>query len=191
MSSHIAPDGRPPSKRRLVRLPRLALYGFLSLMALIWIFPLAWAIYTALRPFSDTQLNGYISLPSQLTFDNFINAWNQGEFARHFLSTLIVTVPAVIVTLILASMVAFAVSRFSWRFNLFVLLVFTAGNLLPPQVIIVPLFKLYNAVQVIPPAAQRQRAPVRPVLRPVRDQHRVPARLLHLRAQQLHEDDLP
>jgi multiple sugar transport system permease protein len=141
---------RRPSGR-MVRLPRLALYGFLSAMALVWLFPLAWAIYTALRPFSDTQLHGYISFPSQLNFDNFINAWNQGEFAKHFLSTLIVTVPAVIVTLILASMVAFAVSRFSWRFNLFVLLLFTAGNLLPPQVIIVPLFKLYNAVQGIPP----------------------------------------
>jgi len=43
-------------------------------------------------------------------------------------------------------MVAFAVSRFKWRFSLFVLLMFTAGNLLPPQVIIVPLFWLYQWV---------------------------------------------
>jgi multiple sugar transport system permease protein len=56
----------------------------------------------------------------------------------------------VIVTLLLASWVAFAVSRFSWRFNLLVLLIFTAGNLLPPQVIIVPLFKLYTAFHGIP-----------------------------------------
>ena len=55
-----------------------------------------------------------------------------------------------IVTLLLASWVAFAVSRFSWRFNLLVLLIFTAGNLLPPQVIIVPLFKLYTAFRGIP-----------------------------------------
>ena len=40
-------------------------------------------------------------------------------------------------------MVAFAVSRFSWRFNLVFLMMFTAGNLLPPQVIIVPLYRLY------------------------------------------------
>ncbi len=53
-------------------------------------------------------------------------------------------------TLLVASMVAFAVSRFSWRFNLVVLLIFTAGNLLPPQVLIVPLFKLYNAIRGIP-----------------------------------------
>ena len=129
---------------------RVALYLFLTGLSVVWLFPLAWGIYTALRPFSDTQRNGYISFPSTLNFDNFLKAWSQGEFQLHYFSTLIVTIPAVIVTLILASMVAFAVSRFSWRFNLFVLLLFTAGNLLPPQVIIVPLFKLYNAIRGVP-----------------------------------------
>ena len=62
---------------------------------------------------------------------------------KFFLNSLIIAVPAVIVTLLVASMVAFAVSRFRWRFNLFFLMLFTAGNLLPPQVIIVPLYQLY------------------------------------------------
>jgi multiple sugar transport system permease protein len=138
----------PRNRRR--RLPGVALYVFLTFMALLWLLPLAWAIYTAMRPFSDTQQNGYISLPGALTLDNFLNAWSQGEFALHFASTLIVTIPAVIVTLLVASMIAFAVSRFSWRFNLVVLLIFIAGNLLPPQVLIVPLFKLYTAIRGVP-----------------------------------------
>jgi multiple sugar transport system permease protein len=139
------------SRPRLrVRPRRAALYVFLTALAIVWLFPLAWGMYTALRPFSDTQHNGYISLPATLNVQNFTDAWSQGEFQLHYLSTLIVTVPAVIVTLILASMVAFAVSRFSWRFNLFVLLLFTAGNLLPPQVIIVPVFKLYNFLRGVP-----------------------------------------
>jgi multiple sugar transport system permease protein len=146
----VEPLGQHP-KRRQVRVPRLALYGFLSAMALVWLFPLMWAIYTAMRPFGDTQRNGYISVATTLNFDNFIKAWSDGNFATHFVATLIVTVPAVIVTLLLASMVAFAVSRFSWRFNLLVLLIFTAGNLLPPQAIIVPLYKLYTALRGIPP----------------------------------------
>jgi multiple sugar transport system permease protein len=140
-----------PRSRRRVPWGRVAMYVFLSVMAIVWLFPLAWAVYTALRPYSDTQAAGYISLPRTLNFQNFIDAWNGGEFAQHYISTLIVTIPAVIVTIIVASMVAFAVSRFSWRFNLVVLLIFTAGNLLPPQVIIVPLFKLYTTVKGIPP----------------------------------------
>jgi len=52
-------------------------------------------------------------------------------------------VPGVVLTLLLASIIAFACTQFSWRFNLIVLMIFTAGNLLPPQVIIVPLYWLY------------------------------------------------
>ena len=49
-------------------------------------------------------------------------------------------------------MMAFAVSRFSFKFNILLLMLFTAGNLLPPQVIIVPLYRIYTW-----PAASRRR----------------------------------
>ena len=145
-------SGRPMAvpQRRRIKPRRLALYGFLSVMAITWLFPLVWALYTALRPYAETQRLGYISAPIVLSVDNFVDAWGRGNFETHFFNTLLITVPAVIVTLLLASWVAFAVSRFSWRFNLLVLLIFTAGNLLPPQVIIVPLFKLYTAFHGIP-----------------------------------------
>jgi multiple sugar transport system permease protein len=136
--------------RRRTPPARIALYAFLTVMAAIWLFPLAWGVYTALRPFADTQANGYISIADTINLQNFSDAWQQGDFALHYMSTLVVAVPAVVLTLLIASMVAFAVSRFNWRFNLLVLLIFTAGNLLPPQVIIVPLFKLYTALKGVP-----------------------------------------
>ena len=89
--------------------------------------------------------------PDVLTLDNFINAFDQGGFPRAYLNSLIIAVPAVIVTLFVASMVAFAVSRFRWRFNLFFLMLFTAGNLLPPQILIVPLYRLYLLLPLAEP----------------------------------------
>lgn len=150
MTAAAPPVSRVSAPRRRFRPRRVALYAFLTGAAALWLFPLLWALYTSLRPFSETQANGYISAPSTLNLDNYVDAWARGNFGTHFFNTVAITVPAVIVTLILASMVAFAVSRFSWRFNLLVLLIFTAGNLLPPQVIIVPLFKLYTALRGIP-----------------------------------------
>ena len=141
MTAAAAPVVRP--NRSPFRPRRLALYAFLTFMALTWLFPLLWAAYTALRPYSDTLANGYISVAQTLTLDNFFDAFEEGQFTRFYLNSLIIAVPSVIVTLLVASMVAFAVSRFRWRFNLFFLMLFTAGNLLPPQVIIVPLYQLY------------------------------------------------
>ena len=136
--------GRTPPRR-------IALYAFLTLMAVTWLFPLLWAIYTAFRPYSDTAAHGYISFPPQLSIENFVDAFNQGGFPKFYLNTLIITIPTVILTLFIASMIAFAVSRFSWRFNLLTLMIFTAGNLLPAQVIIIPLYWIYQTVP-FPPA---------------------------------------
>jgi len=133
-------------RRRPVRPERVGLHAFLMVMAALWLFPLLWAVYTSLRPIGDTIKHGFVSWPGTLNLENYVNAWTQADLPHFYANTLIVTIPGVILTLAVASMVAFAVSRFKWRFNLFVLLMFTAGNLLPPQVIIVPLFWLYQWV---------------------------------------------
>ena len=134
--------------RRRVR--RAVLYAFLIGVTIVWLFPLAWAVYTSFRPFSDTAQNGYVSLPTTLSLDNYITAWNRAELPKYFLNTAIIVIPAVILVLTLASMMAFAVSRFSWRFNLVLLLLFTSANLLPPQVIITPLYRMYLALPLPP-----------------------------------------
>jgi multiple sugar transport system permease protein len=139
------PVNRPRLRRR-----RVGLYLFLSFMAVTWLFPLLWAIYTAFRPYADTSKHGYISLPGVLSLENFAEAWKDGQIPLYYINSLIVTIPGVILTLFIASMVAFAVSRFSWKFNLVALMIFTAGNLLPPQVIIVPLYRLYNLTLGLP-----------------------------------------
>src|SRR5665811_738537 len=50
---------------------------------------------------------------------------------------------AVIIVLLVGSMVAYAISKYSWRLNLVVLILFTAGNLLPQQAIILPIFRFF------------------------------------------------
>jgi multiple sugar transport system permease protein len=122
---------------------RVGLHVFLTAMAVLWLLPLLWAIYIALRPISDTTRNGYVSLPQSLSLGNFFDAWTQGDLLRNYIQTLSIVIPGVIITLLVASMIAFAVTKFSWRFNLGILMLFVAGNLLPQQVIIVPLYRLY------------------------------------------------
>jgi len=134
---------RGASRPRRIRPARLALHGFLIAMVVVWLFPLLWAVYAALRPVSETIFNGYVSWPKSLSLNNFTNFWTQADLPYFYLNTLVIVVPAVILTLLLASLVAFCCTQFSWRLNLVVLMLFTAGNLLPAQVIIVPLYWVY------------------------------------------------
>ncbi|WP_330266736.1 carbohydrate ABC transporter permease [Streptomyces griseorubiginosus] len=134
--------------RTPIRPARILLHVFLAGTALAWLAPLLWAIYAALRPYSETSNKGYVSWPDKLTFDNFTNAFQQSDMLHYLGNTLIIAIPAVLITLLLSSMVAFYVSRFDFRLNIALLLVFTAGNLLPQQVIITPLYRLYLLVDL-------------------------------------------
>lgn len=122
---------------------RRGLQAFLFITAMVWLTPLLWAVYTSLRPYSSTAENGYVSIGGEYNFQNYIDAFQQGEMFKYFVNTLIITIPAVIITLLLASMAAFVLARFSFKFNLIMLMLFTAGNLLPQQVIITPLYRMY------------------------------------------------
>jgi multiple sugar transport system permease protein len=129
------------SKKR----PHYATHIFLSVMAIMWLIPLGWALFTSLRPKADTDKYGYFSFGGLFNFNNFVAAWNQGGFGNYFLNSVIIVIPSVILILIFASMMAFAVSRYSWKFNVTLLIMFTAGNLLPPQVLAAPLFQMFKA----------------------------------------------
>lgn len=120
----------------------------LLVLAVMWLLPLAWSLYTALRPIESTNQNGYFSVAGPFNFDNFVTAWNQGGFSHYFWNSVIITVPTVLLTLFFASLMAFAVSRVSWKFNITLLIMFTAGNLLPPQVLAAPLFEMFKLVQL-------------------------------------------
>ncbi|MDQ3104191.1 MAG: carbohydrate ABC transporter permease [Actinomycetota bacterium] len=141
--------GPPATPRR--RWPTVLAYVVLVGSTVGVLAPILWAVYTSLRPIEDTLDNGYFSLPAGgLTLDNYTTAWERADLGRYFVNTLIIVVPAVIAVLLLSSFVAYAVSRFSFRLNLALLLLFTAGNLLPQQVVITPLYLLYTKVLWLP-----------------------------------------
>jgi multiple sugar transport system permease protein len=136
---------RSRTRRRKSRRPLL--YGFLTVMALVWLFPVLWAVLNSFRDYDYTSEHGYVSFGG-FTFHNYTQAWQEGDFTRHFINSAIITVPSVTITLMLASCVAFVVARFSFWFNIPLLVMFTAANLLPPQALLVPLFTIYTKIQV-------------------------------------------
>lgn len=138
---------RPPARRGPARPARMVLVAVLTVVAAGWLFPIAWAVYNSLRDFDFTSVNGYFSFGG-FTLDNYVEAWTRGNFGRTFYNTAVIVIPSVLVTLLLASSVAFVLARFSFPFNLTLLALFTAANLLPQQALLVPLFRLFLNVEL-------------------------------------------
>ncbi|MCC4321830.1 MULTISPECIES: carbohydrate ABC transporter permease [Streptomyces violaceusniger group] len=136
-----------PRKRRVTR-GRLGLHAFLMVVSLAFLAPLLLAVYASLRPYEETAKYGYFSLPRHLSFDYYAKAFNDSGMGKYFVNSLIIAVPGVLLTLFLASFVAFCVTRLKIRGGLVLLMVFTAGNLLPQQVIVTPLYVLFTKIDL-------------------------------------------
>jgi multiple sugar transport system permease protein len=134
------------SSRARMRPWKIVAEVFMFSCAVLWLLPVVFALYVSLRPISETNKLGYVSLPKSLTFQNYIEAWQQSDIVTYFINSVLITVPGVVITLFLASGVAFVITRINFKLNIALLMLFTAGNLLPQQVIITPLYRLYLAI---------------------------------------------
>jgi multiple sugar transport system permease protein len=122
--------------------------GVLSVFSLLWVAPIAFTILQSFRPYADVIDKGVMSWPSHLTFSNYYHAFVQSRMWLFFLNSVEVAVPAVVLTLFLASMIAFVLSRYESRASVPLLMLFTAGNLLPPQLLFIPIFRIYLKIHV-------------------------------------------
>ncbi|HEV7709244.1 MAG TPA: carbohydrate ABC transporter permease [Asanoa sp.] len=131
-----------------LRWPRVVLHVFLTVMAVGWLAPLLWGLFNSLRDYSYTGTHGYFSFGG-FTFHNYVEAWQRAEFGEKFLNSIYITVPAVVLTLFLSSCAAFVLARFSFKLNLTLLGVFVAANLLPPQALLIPIYRAFREVDLL------------------------------------------
>ena len=81
------------------------------LLALLWILPLAYAIWTAFHP---TEFSTRFVLFAPLTLDNFSRAWTAAPFARYFLNTAMLVTMILACQLVLSTLAAYAFARFEF-----------------------------------------------------------------------------
>jgi multiple sugar transport system permease protein len=117
--------------------------AFIGFFAIVWLFPILWTIWTSLRPYQDIIEKGVFSWPDTLNLYNYFEAFRLMNIMQYLANSFIVAIPGVFLTLFFGSLLAFVVTRYSFKFNLYLLLLFTAGNLLPVQLVYAPLFKIY------------------------------------------------
>jgi multiple sugar transport system permease protein len=136
-----------PRNKKPVSTRRVVMHVFLASMSLIWLFPIAYAMLNSFRDYHYTQQHGYLSFGG-FTLANYKDAWERAAFTGKFLNTIYITVPAVLATLFLSSCMAFVLSRFSFKLNLPLLGLFLAANLLPPQSLLIPVYRMFRAIEV-------------------------------------------
>ncbi|HWJ52433.1 MAG TPA: carbohydrate ABC transporter permease [Propionibacteriaceae bacterium] len=123
-------------------------HAVMAPVTLLWVLPLAFVIMVAVRSFDDIASNGLGTWPASFTLDAFRTAWVDGHLGGALRNSVIVTVCTVIAVLFLASLAAFALSRYHIPAGRAILLLMLAGNLLPPQILLIPVAKICELIGI-------------------------------------------
>ena len=135
--------GRRANKARTVGFHLTA-----SFLSLLWVGPLVLVVVLSFRSLDDILSNGLMALPRSLTFRGFTESWGRGGGRRGMLNSFIITVPALTLVLVLSSLAAFGLSRFKVPFRRTILLIMLGGNLLPAQIMLIPLARNAEALGI-------------------------------------------
>ena len=81
------------------------------LLALLWILPLVYAVWTAFHP---TEFSTRFVPFAPLTLDNFSRAWAAAPFARYFLNTTLLVTMILACQLVLSTLAAYAFARYEF-----------------------------------------------------------------------------
>ena len=111
----------------------------LALTLFIWLLPLLAVMMTSIRTFEDVLAGNYWTFPEKTAFiSNYSSVFEDGKMARFFLNSLIITLPTVFGTLLLSSLAGYSLAMHRFKLNLLVFAMFIAGNLVPYQILMIP-----------------------------------------------------
>ncbi|MFC4306835.1 carbohydrate ABC transporter permease [Cohnella boryungensis] len=124
------------------------LYAALTLTAVLQLLPLVWLFFFSLKNSQEVFNLPPFSLPSKLRWENYESVWSQGNISKYFINSVWITVVSVVLTILLASFVTYALTRMRWRLRPLVLGLFMVGLMIPVHSTLIPLFNLFQKLNM-------------------------------------------
>lgn len=122
------------------RLRKYLKYTVLLALSIIWLLPVYGMFSIAFRPRYDMYGNFFI--PSSITLENFIEAYNYGAFSA-IINSVIYTVGGIALALVLAVLAAYAFSRFNLRGKNLLMFYILSTRMMPPITLLIPVFIMF------------------------------------------------
>jgi raffinose/stachyose/melibiose transport system permease protein len=137
---------RPPARRRAYR--ALGWIG-IALLLVIEIYPLLWLFLQSFKTSEEFTSKPIWSLPHGLYLHNWSEAWTTGHIQTYFKNSLLATLPALALIIVLGLGAAFGIEVMRWRGRNVVLFLFIIGILIPLQMVLLPMFTIYFHLHLI------------------------------------------
>jgi raffinose/stachyose/melibiose transport system permease protein len=126
---------------------KIAVYAFIAILLVIYIFPLLYALNTSLKTKLE-YMSDTIAITKSFHFQNYIDAWNKANLASYMGNSIFYVVFCTTASILMAIFLAFPLSRSYLKFGALILSLFLVGMFLPdgtiPQFQLLSKLGLYN-----------------------------------------------
>ncbi|BFV59991.1 carbohydrate ABC transporter permease [Kitasatospora sp. CMC57] len=127
---------RPPASFRWAR------RVFLTLLTAFTLTPVLVMVSSSLKPLRDVQ-GPFRWIPTELTFRPYLDIWSTVPLADYFVNSLIVSVSATVLSVLIAILSAYAVSRYRFRGRKLFTVTVLSTQMFPGILFLLPLFLIF------------------------------------------------
>jgi multiple sugar transport system permease protein len=139
-----------PARQKRTPLSRILATVIVSVLAVAWLIPFAWATLTALKSETEAASTPISWIPaSGFTLDAFTKVLGSGNIPTWTLNSLFTSAAITAITLVISASVAYAISRIDFRGKNLLMGVIIASIIVPPPVLIIPLFQQMQSLNLI------------------------------------------
>src|SRR5215470_5929376 len=118
----------------------------LAVLTFVTIFPLYTIVISSIKPLSDVR-STFSWIPSHVTLKPYVDMWHTIPLAHYFVNSLIVSVCATILSVVIAIFAAYAISRYVFRGRQAFTLTVLATQMFPGILFLLPLFVIFVNIE--------------------------------------------
>ncbi|MFC0629306.1 carbohydrate ABC transporter permease [Kribbella deserti] len=128
---------------------KLTVYGLLLVCCVPFVFPTWWMATSSLKPINEIFAFPPRLWPADPTLEAYRRVFELQPFERQYFNSLYIALIVTAGTLVVASLAGYAFARIKFRGSGVVFMVVLAGLLVPNEVTIVPLFRMFDSAGLI------------------------------------------
>ena len=127
----------------------ISVYIVLFLSSLFMMFPILWVVLTALKPASEVFAIPPVLFPSELQWQNFVDAWSYGPFNLFFLNSFFIATATTMIVLAVSSLAGYAFAKINFFGAPILFIIVISTMMVPEQVTLIPVFLFLRDVGLI------------------------------------------
>lgn len=130
------------------KLAHAGLYLLLGILCFIFLMPIVWVVFSSFKPAGELFAWPPSLIGKNPGLDNYILALEEGDFVRYFVNTVMVSLIATLLTVVVNVMAGYVFAKYHFRGERLLFGMVMVTLMIPLEVIMIPIFKVIVATKL-------------------------------------------